>query len=145
MYSIDWNRLIKTLLPGSVRKPTTIALLNALITPVKTVYNQFAAFRTNINEQLMITPQKRILQYWLNQKFDSTEERIEIKDYDQLDTLFIFLESENQPLYLPTFIGASEYDFEVCVPTELQGEELLIRSFLDRYKLATKRYLITYV
>lgn len=145
MYSVNWDRLIKMLVPGAVRNPVHIAWLNALITPVKTLHTTFALFRTAMDERLTIGPGKRILQYWLNEKYDPTERRIEIKDYDQLDTVFIYLESENQPLYLPAFIGASNYDFEVCVPTELAGDELLIRSFLDTYKLATKRYLITWI
>ena len=77
--------------------------------------------------------------------FDLSENRFEILDGDSNDILYIFLESENEPVYLPQFITGSTVDFIVKVPSSLQPLEAQIRGFLDKSKLASKRYRIDYV
>lgn len=134
-----WERVYYPL-----KQVRVIAWIKALIQAVITLHAAFLNFRALTQRNLTILPSKRILQWWLNELFDPVARQIEIKDYDQLDTLFIFLESENRPVYLPTFIGSSNYDFEVCIPCAYASLEPQIRGFLDAYKLATKRYLITY-
>ena len=144
MYSVDWTRFIRERVFSPSRQPAMLAWLRALISPVVSLHTSFQLFRIKAERNVTITPHVRVLEYWLNEIFDPTARQIEIKDYYQLSPLFIFLENENRPVYLPTFIGASNYDFEVCVPCSLVLQEQEIRGFLDRYKLATKRYLITW-
>lgn len=144
MYGVNWTRFIWDRVSSPLRQSVQLAWIRVLIAPIVSLHNRFLSFRTSIERDLSIGPSVRELQYWLNKLYDPADTRIEIKDYTQLDTLFIFLESENRPVYLPEFIGASNYDFEVCVPCELYENRAAIRGFLDRYKLATKRYLITW-
>jgi len=144
MYNVDWTKFVRERVPSPPRKSKHVAWLIALIQPIISLHSRFLNFRTVVQRDITILPNKRILEWWLNELFDQDDRRIEIKNYDQQDTLFIFLESENMPVFLPTFIGASNYDFEVCIPCELITDRVFIQGFLDKYKLATKRYLITW-
>lgn len=144
MYSIDWEKLIQRSVPFSIRKPKMLSFANALISPVVYIYNQFLAFKSAAEMDLKVTGQVRVLQYYLNQKFDLGNDRIEVTDGDSNETLFIFLESENQPVFLPQFLTGSNFDFRVRVPFELQGLESQIIGFVERYKLASKRFEIHY-
>lgn len=144
MYGINWTQFIWERIPAALRKTVQLSWLAALIAPVQSMYNRFLSFRSLTAQDLTIGPSVRELQYWANRLFDPADQRIEILDYTQIDPLYIFLESENSPVYLSTFIGASNYDFEVRVHCELRSQEAQLRGFLDRYKLATKRYIITW-
>lgn len=93
----------------------------------------------------MITPQVRILRYYLNEYFDPSERRFDIVDTGNDRPLFVYLASENKPVYLPAFTVLSDYDFRVIVPKELQGQEAQIRAFLNTYKLAGKRYFLSFL
>jgi hypothetical protein len=144
MYGVDWSKFIWERVPSVTSKPVHLAWLRALVQPLVGLHNRFLNFRASKALDLSITSSKRHLQYWLNKLFDPDEKRIELKNYEQIDPLFMFLESENRPIYLPTFIGAQDYDGEVCIPCELKDQEVQIRGFLDRYKMVTVRYLITW-
>lgn len=143
-YGMNWVKFVWDRVSSPLRQPIQLAWLRALIMPVITLHTSFLSFVDRTARDLSIGPSVRELTWWLNELFDPDDRRIEIKNYVQLDTLYIFLESENRPVYLPTFIGASNYDFEVCVPCELRPIQASIEGFLNRYKLATKRYLITW-
>lgn len=143
MYALDLNILINWLLPAPVRKAKMIAWLNALIAPVKGLHTQFTQFRNSTRNHLRVTGQKRVLQYFLNRGFIGSS-LIEIYDTDQAEPVFIFLEDENMPVYLPVFITGSAVDFIVDVPIDLKPQESSIRAFVDKYKLPTKRYEIIY-
>lgn len=144
MFSIDWLKLVKRDVPFSVRKSKMVAFVSALISPVVTNYNQFLSFKSTVEFDLKVTGQVRVLRYYLNQRFDLGNDRITITDGNTNETLFIFLESENQPVYLPQFITGSNIDFTVRVPAEYQGLDPQIKGFIDKYKLAGKRYEIIY-
>jgi hypothetical protein len=144
MYGVNWVRFIWERVSSPLRQPIHLAWLKALLQPVISLHDRFLNFEFATRLDMSIGPSVRELQYWLNELYDTSLQRIEIRDYEQLDTLYIFLESENRPVYLPTFIGASNYDFEVRIPCALFASRATIRGFLDRYKLATKRYLITW-
>lgn len=144
MYSINWAILIRRDVTFSVRKPVMLAFLLALVSPVISLYNLFLNFKTFTDFDLQVTGQVRILRYYLNQRFDTGLDRIEITDGDSNDILYIFLESENQPVYLPQFISGSTVDFIVRVPVQLIRYHPQITAFIDRYKLASKRYRIDY-
>lgn len=143
-YSVDWNRYIRHKVPGALRKVVHLAWLNALVTPIKTVQLAFENYRAQVSQRLQITGQVRILRYWLNELYDPSDRRIDVIDSTAFETVFIFLESENMPVYLPRFIGGVGSDFTVILPEELRPYELFIRAFLNQYKLVTKSYIIIY-
>jgi hypothetical protein len=145
MYSIDWNKLIKRQLPSALRKDRMISFIYALIGLVTRLHSDLLAYIDRVRLDIQMNGQVRRLEYGLNDLFDVSLRRIEIKDATDPEFVFVFLESENMPLYLPTFLSGQSVDFLVCVPAELEGDEISIRAFLDRHKLVTKRYRIEYV
>lgn len=140
MYDIDFNKLIGWLLPAATRKVNQMAWLNALLYPVKYLHTQFLLFTTATRYDIKITGQKCSLEFHLNRVFDPVFNYFYITDSVATTTVFMFLESENRPLYLPTFISGTQTDFIVHAPNNLEDQEAAIRAFLDKYKLVTKRY-----
>lgn len=144
MYNINFEKFVQERLPGDLRQLITTAWLLVLVTPVRYLHAQFLSFRSNVERDITITGSVRILRFWANHFFDPTEQRITIEDYVNNDIDYIYLDADNQPLYLPEFLSASNYDFEVCVPIEYEVYEVQIRAYLDKYKLVTKSYLLTF-
>lgn len=142
MYSIDFSKLIRRDLPFALRKTKVLAWLLALISPVISLYSAFINYRERTNLDLMVTGQVRILRHHLNRRFDVGENRIQILDGDSNAIVYIFLESENQPVYLTEFLSGSTVDFVVKVPIDLKPVLPQIKAFLNRFKLASKRYRI---
>lgn len=145
MYNVDWSKLVRRDVPGVMRQTKTLSFLIALIAPISTLFNSFTLFRQKVDEDLSMTGQVCKLRFGLNNRFDPGLERMDVVDADENEATYIFLESENNPLYLPTFISGVAVDFIVKVPFELAPYEATIRAFVDRYKLVTTRYRIEYI
>lgn len=144
MFNFDFEKLLKWVIPYDLVRPRFEAFMAGLMSHIRSVYVSFLMFVSDTEKKLRITPQKRILQYELNLEFDAALMRIEILDAELGSILWIFIESENNPVYLPQFISGTGYDFLVRVPAELEIKEAFIRAFLNSYKLAGKRYQIEY-
>lgn len=140
MYGINWNIFLQERVANAARKPKMLAWFNALLVPVKTLHTSFLLFKTSQERHVGITPQVRILRYWLNELYDVTERRFEIVDYANTQPLLIWGESYNSPIYLPTFLSSRAYDFTVIAHCEMYSQRVFIRAFLNAYKLAGKRY-----
>jgi hypothetical protein len=144
MYSVDWSKLLRRAIPYPLRKDKILAYLRALIKPLFATLDEFQRYRARVELELAITGQVRILRFHLNNSFDPADRRIRIEDDVAAQQVYVFLESENRPLYLPKFLSGSSVDFVVYLPFALQSLEASIRAFLDKYKLVTKRYRIIY-
>lgn len=144
MYDFDFEKLLRWLLPFEIRKPKMLAFYRGLLSFIENLYQQFLDFIFVTDDRIRITGQVRVMRYELNKLFDPDLKRIEILDAVGDGILFVFVEAENNPVYLPTFINGSDYDFLVRVPIEYQAKENFIKEFLNRYKLASKRYHIEY-
>ena len=145
MYSINWSKLVRRDVPSPTRQPVFLSFLLALIAPIVSVYNSFTLFRQKVDEDLGMTGQVCRLRSGLNLRFDPDLGRILVLDANAIEATYIFLESENRPLYLPAFISGIAVDFVVKVPLALAPYEAIIRAFIDRYKLVTTRYRIEYI
>jgi hypothetical protein len=143
-YSLTWTRIIRQTLMGAIARSPMLEWLLALISPVAGLHNALLTFRARVLESITITGQVCRLRTGLNDRFDPISRRIYIIDQEEPSPLFIFLESENRPVYLPVFITGSAVEFLVMVPAELAPDEQLIRQFLNAYKLVTKRYRLQY-
>lgn len=143
MYALDINKLVNWLLPQAVRKQRMVAWLKVLLRPVVGLHNRFSVFASSTATYVRITGQKRIMEYYINRFFPDPG-TIYITDATAVTPLFIFLESENHPVYLPTFITGAQDDFIVDVPISLMPSEGAIRAWVDKYKLPTKRYSVKY-
>src|SRR3990167_2890024 len=144
MYGINWQTFIEERVPSPARKPVMYAWLHAVMSPVKYLHSMFLVFKNTEETNLRITPQVCILRHWLNELFDYDDRRFEILDYENVEPILIWGESYNNPVYLPVFMSSSDYDFIVIAPCEAQMYVVQIRAFLDRFKLAGKRYKLSF-
>ncbi|MEY4902834.1 MAG: Flavobacterium phage vB FspM pippi8 [Bacteroidota bacterium] len=142
MYSVNWNYLLGWLLWYCLNTPLVFAFFSALLSPLKGLHSRFLLFVSITLLDVHTNGQVIKLEYALNQVFGAG---ITIHDAIQTDTLYIYVESENHPVYLPTYITGSGYDFEVWIPSAYKGQELFIRAFLNKYKLVTKKYTIIWI
>lgn len=140
MYALDLNKFISWLLPTAMRKTTHAAWLNAFLAPLKWLHTQFITWSVSIRTDATITGQVRVLQYYLNRRFFAIGGTITITDSIAQQQLFVFLESENQPLYIPIFISGTQSDFIVNIPLALLPQIDAISAFVTKYKLPGKRF-----
>lgn len=157
-YKIDYNRLVRLLLPTMLRKPIIQSFLDAMVTPVKTLYNAFNSYRKEADYKLNHNSQICYLQAVLNDSFDSDNRRIYIGDAPIEEwSRFLWKESEDRPIMLPKndetsdafmlqserFIGANSLDFIVYAPNALnlnKNDLIKMNALIRYYKLAGKRY-----
>ena len=146
MFNLDIKKVVLYLLPTILRKPRLIAFINALSIPFESTLNILSNYRLRLNKEVAITPQKCYLRKYLNDRFDVNLRRILIEDSVSLPTTFIYLESENNPKFLPFYLSDTEgVNFVVKVPISLQNIESQIIDFLSRYKLPSKTFRIEYI
>lgn len=155
-YKIDYYRLVRLLLPTMLRKPVIQSFLDAMVTPVKTLYNAFNTYRKEADYKLNHNSQVCYLQAVLNDSFDDDKRRIYIADAPIEEwSRFLWKEAEDRPLMLTSetagvfmlqserFIGANSLDFIVCIPTDLnldKNDIIKMNALIRYYKLAGKRY-----
>lgn len=146
MYNLDVKKVVIYLLPTVLRKPRLIAFINALSIPFESTLNILSNYRLRLNKEVAITPQKCYLRKFLNDKFDVNLRRILIEESVSLPTTYIFLESENNPKFLPFFLSDTEgVNFIVKVPISLQNIESQIIDFINKYKLPSKSFRLEYI
>lgn len=144
-YQINYETVINWLLPAAVRKSRMIAWLRCLLSPLVLLHNKFLSWSSNQRLEIQITGQVRSLAYHLNRVFypgAPSNASIYITDGLGGDPVFVFLENENMPVYLPVFLTKPAPDFVVHCPISLyeNGREMDMRAFINRYKLPGKQY-----
>lgn len=150
-YKIDYNRLVRLLLPTMLRKPVIQSFLDAMVIPAKSLYAAFNAYRKEADYKLNHNSQVCYLQAVLNDSFDYDNRRIRIGDAPIEEwARFLWKESEDRPIMLGTFmlqserfIGSNSIDFIVYVPTALKlnkNDLIKMNALIRYYKLAGKRY-----
>lgn len=144
MYGINWQTFIEERIGSPLRKPVMFAWVHALLGPVKVLHSDFLNFKVATERHVQTTGQVCILRYWLNELFDVTERRFVIEDYLNTEPILIWGESFNDPIYLPQFLSSKAYDFTVIAPCDAYASKVLIKGFLDKYKLAGKRYKLVF-
>jgi hypothetical protein len=158
-YDIDFQKLIRLLLPVFLRKSLIITFLSSMIRPVILIYNQFKSFADFAGTD--IKSQTCRLQGLLNDTYDYYDRRIVVRDVNiNYDNFFIYDEGEGPAVPLPDEgesdasiwvnegkLGAIMPDFEVVFPAGyvLTGnDENSLRRIINDNKLASKKYRIVY-
>lgn len=165
-YDIDFNVLANLLTPPFLRKPKLIDWLITLLKPLEETNYKFKAFRRQAIYKVTHNGQVVYLQKVLRDAYDNEQRRILIQDAFSIDPLYIYpeanqlpayiySEAENQPVYLydNSIFDAGDYDFVVLFPLELKPLtdfetnilEIQIKSLINYYKLASKRYIILWI
>lgn len=156
IYDIDFRELANLLTPPFLRKVKLIDFLEALLKPLEEVNFNFKIFRRQAIYKVTHNGQVVYLQAVLNDSYDNSLRRIYIDDFPVYDPVWIYPEADENPVYIGNAtvysdaeaFAATEFDFLVFVPIEYKPfnpQQLTIfltqmRSLINYYKLASKRY-----
>ncbi len=141
MYQIDWNKFLQWNLPWWMRQEAHVRWLSACTKSLQNLLVKFQSHELATRTDLKVTGQNRVLTYWLNQKFDITN-HFYLQELPMVDTVFIYLESENQPLALPRFLSGRPVDFRVWIPSYKSNVPEIV-AFVQKHKLPSKVFDIT--
>jgi len=155
MFNVNFFKRLTELLP--IRKVTTRnkELLQAILSPLESLYNKFLAKRNEIIYKLKFNAQVVYLEHYLNDTYDPTLRRIFIQDKANINYNYLFNSAENRtPIYLynrsessPVYVSNdSEYkyaiDYIVKVPSDITFNQIMMRSQINTYNLAGKQFTI---
>lgn len=158
-YNINFKRLALLLLPTFLRRPMMASLTYAVITPLGYIHTNFLQFCNDAAYRLNHNGQVCYLRAALNDTFDPELRRITVTDTAQnIGVMLVFQRDEDRPILVPLrdsgavllvnrrgFGGASGYDFVVNIPLALRGlDEARLTAVVNTYKLASKRFAISY-
>jgi hypothetical protein len=155
VFDIDFNELVKQLVPVRLRRPKTMRWLRCLMVPIAELHATFASNRRDNLYWARHNTQVVYLQAVLNDTFDPSLRGIYITDGNTTDPVYIFLKPEDHPRQLPLAAEAaiygnplwlytaaecagSEFCFVVKVPTALTYDLVRLRALTDKYRLPGK-------
>lgn len=155
VFKIDFEKLIKLLLPTFMRKSTIVAFIKAVIKPLINEKEQFDKNREDNLYRLSITPQVFSLEKMLNDRYDPALRRIFITDGEFIEQDYIYLEVEEKSIYIyeeseyediyiydESEIGYEGDDFYVNIPSYITVPEDEVNELLYIYKLVSKKHKI---
>lgn len=143
MYSVNFNRLVRNNIWAALTKTKYLTFLHVLLFPIKSLHSYVLQYINRTQFDVFMNGQTTKLIWALSNLLAGTV--VTIGDASDFNQKYIYLEVEQKPLYLPTFIGGEPYDFYVQLESINKPNEVEIRKILDRYKLPTKRYIIIWV
>lgn len=164
--NIDFRALATKLSPPKLRQLRLIDWLVSLLKPLEEVNFLFKNFRKQAIYKVVHNGQVVYLEKVLNDRYDNSLRRIYITDAFEFDPTYIYPEDEELPVYIypenedqPRYIypesvfGESNVDFIVFVPLDLQPSNpttlnnflIQMRSLINFYKLASRRYSIQWI
>ena len=151
IFELNLRRLVILLLPTFLRKSRLVAWMQILIAPLEQLQYDFGLKRNSDLVTLTHNGQKCYLRKILNDTFDQTLRRIRIEDMIHFNAVYIYTDSENQPVYLEEKylytsgeMQVNGVNFSVHIPNELRAREVEIKALIEAYKIASKRYIIIY-
>lgn len=175
IYTVNWKNLVNFLTPPFLRTVRLIDWLLVLIEPLSSTNRELRVFRDQAIYKVTHNGTVVLLQKVLNDAFDNELRRILICDTIEFPSVWVYPEADNRPVYVDDESGdpvwvydfnsvftEAEYDFIVKMPIELMptGDttgtvdevpedllifELQIKSLVNYYKLASKRYKIVWM
>lgn len=166
IYNIDFRKLANMLTPPFLRKLTHIDWLETLFKPLEEVNFKFKIFRKESIYKVTHNGQVVYLQKVLNDAFDNEFRRIYIVDSFAIEPLWVYPEANQRDIYIgevgdsetvyvydESIFDDSDVDFIVVMPIELMPAtdydlnivEIQIKSLVNYYKLASKRYKIIWI
>lgn len=137
----------------AVKKPSLLAFVNSVLSPLRTNYAAFLNFKADAEYRVKHNGQVCYLQKMLNDKFDRTLRRIRVKNVKPRQPLWVYVPEDEKPIYVhtstdyPVYVYESkdyylEYDFEVFIPFSLSGLKNRMIAQINYYKLFSKNYKI---
>ena len=158
-FRIEWPALVRDLVPALLRRPTTLAWLEALTSPVASLYEQLLTYRVDVLRQLSYNGQTILLEKALNDTFDPAFRRIRIVNaVGEITPLYLNFVREQQPMptayftqepdYVPLYVYRqvefnTQLDFTVYAPGQA-GRAVALHTLIRRLKRAMTNYQILY-
>ena len=153
-YKINFNKLVVQLMPTFLRQPRMIAFISLFSAELTKLYNAWLIKKSQ-NDETWLRHNSQVckLRKILNDEFDDIERRIKITDGQLYDRQYIYTLGEKKPKYLGklfirqnTDYADTGIDFFVVVPVEINIEQnkYKLEAWVNRYRLASKRYKIIY-
>lgn len=161
MFNLDFEKLIRSLLPPKLRNSFWVSFIFRLLSPVRINYAATRALYTQHSYELRFTSQILSMATFLNQFYGtplSGGGSIYIKTQGrERAAAYIFFQNENRPnpntIYLQseaqdpfyTYFDSElqgDVDFIVYVPNTLAYDPAQLSAIVNRYKLAGKRFSI---
>ncbi|QQV91595.1 hypothetical protein Peternella1_59 [Winogradskyella phage Peternella_1] len=163
--NVDIEKLVQLCLPIDLRKPKTLAFINALITPLKTQYIRFTKFKESVFYIVSHNSSIVLLQKMLNDKFDNEERRIYISNIQRTDINRFYYWNENKEFGLynegnvqkgfyyafeneaqsPDYVVHIPIEYQPSTELELQKYEVKVKSEINRYNHYSKTYIIEWI
>lgn len=151
--SLNIKKLAVWLIPVWLRNSLFILIINASVQPLKQLYNNYVAFVKSTLYRLQHNGQICYLQAVLNDKLDNEQRRIFISNFTSIAALYVWAETDlrdinfENTIYIYTFsmYGDGGVDFIVNKPSSVANntnELAFLKSVVDEYKLASKKYII---
>jgi hypothetical protein len=159
MYKITVDKFVFKRTDPDLRKPKNVAWVQNMLSPMQTVNDEFVSEIARLKDELSINSQTMVLEWALNNKWPDAGGGILIDNTpDHKPRYYVWAQAENQG-----FLGyvrskdegypaiafvysrdeyAVENDFIVKVPAALDFDEDEMKAFINKYKLADKRYKI---
>lgn len=135
-----------------------LAFVQALITPIVNLFNDFIGYKNFTVYWLGINSQVCFMEKALNDKYDPSLRRIEIVDGIEFDSVPLYLKVENKPvvlykkgegapliLYTKMETQIFTSDFIVLVPMDINFNNREMRAFIDTFRTPAKTYIIKLV
>ena len=156
IFNINFNKLIKWLLPHFLNKTKQIAWLSALLYPIVWLHAQYLIYRDQKLSDATINSQVIRLTKALRDKFSNLGIYI-LHFSDYLDQAFIYLRIEGATIeydyiqldnHSPAdydFLSAeydNQYDFIVRIPVGMALKADQVNAFVQLYKFSSKRFKI---
>ncbi len=149
-YNVNWNKLVRLLLPTFLRKKIVVTFFDILITPISRLYYLWVQFRNANLYTLSHTGQVCYLRKLLNDNLDPSQRRIEIGGKYDYSRWYVFTHPERKPVYLGAqfLYSATDYsdtgvDFIIRVPQQLlTTNNYDIKALVNEYKEGAKRFKI---
>jgi hypothetical protein len=149
-FNIDFDILAIDLVPTFLRKIRKLAFVNACVSPIKRMYNQWASNRKANLYKLVHNGQVCYLRKVLNDRFDQSLRRIYIGNGNRYDRSYIYTTAEARPQFLGVIYihNSVDYadtgiDFIVYAPAGLLNlDNFEMKALINFYKEGVKRYKI---
>ena len=149
-YKVNFDKLTLLLLPTFLRKNVLSGFVQAIMSPIKKMYDEWTTKKNDHLYKLEHNGQVCYLRKALNDEFDIQLRRITLSNGNQYRRTYIYTRAEQKPKYLgKLFLNSrNDYadtgvDFIVNVPADiLKVDKYGIEALINYYKEGVKRYII---
>lgn len=154
MINIDFNVLKNLIVPPVHKVLEILNYLDCGLRPIQTLHDNFQDYYERKHYELQWNGQITYLTHVLNDQFDVLNRRIHIEDYNAGEDVYLWNKSESNELTylfnaneneLPVYLFNNQEQtigFIVYVPQGQINNYDALRSWINKYKLASKTYII---